>query len=69
VHRDAGMTRGELLRLLNDVELRLRSSVRLFLPAKRSDLSGANRRPFGGSRRGGAHRLKSMPLRKKLDVV
>src|SRR5579862_4991998 len=48
----------ELLRLLNDVELRLRSSARLFLPAKGSDLSGANREMVGGSRRGGEHRRK-----------
>jgi hypothetical protein len=84
-----GWCGGELLRLLHDVELRLRNSTRLFLPAKivrlggpfetqspqaqpcvwGLDLSGANCKPFGGSRRGGEHRLKSVPLQKKLDVV
>lgn len=64
-----GWRGGELLRLSHDVGLLPRSSARLFLPAKRLDLSGANCEPFGGSRRGGEHRLKSVPLRKELDVV
>jgi hypothetical protein len=35
----------------------------------RYGLAGANRGPVGGSRRGGEHRLKSVPLEKELDVV